>query len=131
MLFLRRVDQSNISGNANISLIDLPTLGDRKMIKKTCLLGIVVFALVGCAATLTPDGEKVRVVSESQKERSCKFIKLISVKADLGPDKPGSALRLALNATAAVGGNGFFIITNTVHWIDGASVSGEALNCVL
>lgn len=89
---------------------------------------VAVISVSGCSVNLTKDGQKVRVVNESQRE-SCEFIALVSVNSDLGPDKPGSALKKALNETASQGGNGLFIITNTIHWFDGASVSGEALRC--
>ena len=72
----------------------------------------------------------MRVVTANQKER-CEFIKLVTVRVGLGPDKPGSALKKALNETAAVGGNSFYLISSTGDAIDGASVSGEALKCSL
>lgn len=82
----------------------------------------------GCASTLSTEGERVRVVTEQQRQ-SCKFIRLVTVRKSLGPDKPGSALKEAMNETAAAGGNGLYIITSTVHWADGASVAGEAMTC--
>ncbi|WP_421883225.1 hypothetical protein [Methylibium sp.] len=93
-------------------------------------LTAVMFALAlsGCATQLTDAGSKVRVVTEQQRP-GCQFVKLVSAQADLGPDKPGSALKKAMNEVAAVGGNGLFLVTNTVHWFDGASVTGEALKC--
>ena len=84
--------------------------------------------LGGCATQLTTAGEKVRVVTEARRN-SCEFIKLVSFRAGLGPDKPGSALEGALNEAAEVGANGFYIITNAIHWADGATVTGEALRC--
>ena len=90
---------------------------------------LVILLLAGCATNLTSEGEKVRVVTDDQKQDDCKFIKLISVRAGLGPDKPSSALKKALNEAGGVGANGFYVITNVVHWADGASVTGEALNC--
>ncbi|AWY01584.1 hypothetical protein A8139_17645 [Marinomonas primoryensis] len=90
---------------------------------------ILTFLLVGCANNLTKEGEKVRVFSGDQRSERCEFIKLISVEVNLGPNKSGSALQKALNETAAVGGNEFFIINNDIHWFDGASVTGEALKC--
>lgn len=84
--------------------------------------------LAGCATQLTKEGERVRVVTDNQKE-SCEYIKLITVHVGLGPDKPGSALKKALNRTAEVGGNGFYLISSEGNAFDGASVSGEALKC--
>lgn len=91
----------------------------------------VVLTLVlptGCATTMTPAGEKVRIVTEQQRS-SCRFIKLVTVRKNLGPDKPGNALKEAMNEAAAAGGNGLFLVTNSMDWIDGASVAGEALDC--
>jgi len=94
------------------------------------LLSLIVVAFAfGCSVALTKDAEAVRVVTDNQKER-CEFIKLITVRVGLGPDKPGSALKKALNQTAAAGGNSFYLISSNGD-IDGASVSGEALKCSL
>lgn len=103
--------------------------GAEFMLKIKRILFLVLLAsLAGCATNLTPSGEKVRVITESQRD-NCEFIKIVSYRAGLGPDKPGSALKGALNEVAKLGGNGLYIITNTVHWADGATVSGEALKC--
>jgi hypothetical protein len=95
---------------------------------KNIILFVLLISSVGCATNLTPAGEKVRIVTESQRD-NCEFIKIVSYRAGLGPDKPGSALKGALNEVAKLGGNGLYIVTNTVHWADGATVSGEALIC--
>ena len=87
----------------------------------------VATTLVGCAS-LSEDGSKVRVVSEQAKQ-GCKYLKLVTVRASLGPDKPGQALKNAFNETAAAGGDSFYIINNSQDWVDGASISGEALRC--
>ena len=87
-----------------------------------------VLALSACGTTLTAEGEKVRIVTEQQRA-GCKFIKLVTVTKGLGLDKPGNALKDAMNEVAAAGGNGLFLVTNSVHWADGASVAGEALSC--
>ena len=88
---------------------------------------VVATMLVGCAS-LSEDGSKVRVVSEQAKQ-GCKYLRLVTVRASLGPDKPGQALKKAFNETAEAGGNSFFIINNNQDWVDGASISGEALKC--
>lgn len=87
-------------------------------------LAVVV---VGCAS-LTEDGAKVRVVS-AQEKHGCTYLKLVTVRASLGPDKTGQALKLALNETAAAGGDSFFSFNINQDWFDGASASGEALKC--
>jgi hypothetical protein len=104
-----------------------PNLPNGEQVMRSALL-LPVAALVGCATTLTPDGGKVRIVTERERP-SCKFVKIVTAHASLGPDKPGNALKEAMNEVAAAGGNGLFVITNTEQWADGASVAGEALNC--
>ena len=88
---------------------------------------VVAATLVGCAS-LSEDGSKVRVVSEQAKQ-GCKYLRLVTVRVSLGPDKPGQALKKAFNETAEAGGNSFFITNNNQDWVDGASISGEALRC--
>lgn len=84
--------------------------------------------LAGCATQPTGDGAKVRVVSDAQRDR-CQFIQMVKGSRSLGPDKLGNALQEALNAAAAAGGNGLYVVTQGIHAFDGASVSGEALRC--
>lgn len=90
---------------------------------------VLSFLLSGCATNLTAEGQKVRIVTENQKENNCEFLKFISVRVGLGPDKPGSALKKAMNEAGSIGANGFYLISDTVHWAEGASVTGEALKC--
>ena len=82
----------------------------------------------GCATELTTAGQGVRIVTETQRQQ-CRFLQLITVRVGIGPDKPGSALKAAINEAATAGGNGLYLVTNAVHWLDGASVAGEALRC--
>jgi len=89
---------------------------------------IMILALTACAVPLTLGGQSVKLVPESQKNR-CEVIKLITFNQRLGPDKPGNALKSALNEAAAAGGNGFYLINSSSDWADGASVAGEALKC--
>jgi hypothetical protein len=88
---------------------------------------IIVGLLVGCTS-LTKEGERVRVITANQKE-GCEYLKLITERAGLGPDKLGSALKKALNETADAGGDSFYLIYTEGNIFDGASVSGEALKC--
>lgn len=87
---------------------------------------VLLVLLAGCATQLTDGGSKVRLVTDKQ---GCEVIRLVTVQASLGPDKPGSALKAAMNETASMGGNALFLVTNSTHWFDGASVAGEALRC--
>ncbi len=89
---------------------------------------IMFTALAGCAVPLTPGAQNVRTISATQKER-CEFLKLITFNQRLGPDKSGNAMKNALNETAAIGGNGFYIVSTSTDWAEGASVVGEAYRC--
>ena len=98
-----------------------------KKISQPILLSLL---LASCAATeFTPEGATVRIVTENQKENSCEAIKLISTRVGTSQDKAGSALRQALNESAAIGANGFYILSQNMDWAIGATVTGEALNC--
>lgn len=88
------------------------------MFKFTVLVAAV--GLIGCAS-LTDDGAKVRVISEQGKQ-GCKYLRLITVRASLGPDKPGQVLKKAFNETAQAGGDSLFIINQSQDLIDGASL---------
>ena len=92
------------------------------------LLPVVAMSVLAGCATITDEGSKVRVVSE-QSRQGCKYLKLVTVRASLGPDKPGQVLKKALNETAEVGGDSLYIINNVQDVFDGASLSGEALRC--
>lgn len=92
------------------------------------ILASVVISLAGCATPLTEAGQKVRIVTASQKAE-CGTIKLVTFNQRLGPDKPGNAMKSALNEAAAAGANGFFVVSTSTDWAEGASVVGEALRC--
>jgi hypothetical protein len=83
--------------------------------------------LAGCAS-LSDEGAKVRVITGPEKQ-GCAYLKLVTVRASLGPDKTGQALKLALNQVAAAGGDSFYPININQDWFDGASAAGEALKC--
>jgi hypothetical protein len=95
---------------------------------RSILLITAVVAMAGCATALTDAGQKVRIVTANQKER-CETIKMVTFNQRLGPDKPGNAMKAVLNETAAVGGNGFYMVSSSADWAEGASVIGEALRC--
>ena len=84
--------------------------------------------LAGCASTLTPEAEKIKLVSATQK-KSCERVKLVTFNQRLGPDKPGNAMKGALNEAAVAGANAFYVVSTSADWAEGASVVGEALRC--
>jgi hypothetical protein len=86
-----------------------------------------LFLFLGCATSLQPGAEKVQVVTAGQKERQCKSLGIFTMDQRLGPNKPGNALNKALNEVSRRGGNGIYLISNSVDWAEGAAVSAEAL----
>lgn len=96
--------------------------------KNVILLTISLNFLFGCAVPLSPAAEKIELISANQKEK-CERVKLISFNQSLGPDKPGNALKGALNEAAMAGADSFYIVSSTSHAFDGASVIGEAFRC--
>lgn len=89
---------------------------------------ILAMLLNGCAVPLTPAAEKVQLISAQQKEK-CERIKLITFNQRLGPDKPGNAMKSALNEAGAAGANALYIVSTSMDWTEGASIVGEALRC--
>jgi hypothetical protein len=95
---------------------------------KPVLICAALALLAGCATSLTDAGQKVQIVTAAQKEK-CQTIKLVTFNQRLGPDKPGNAMKSALNEAAAAGGNAFYVVSTSSDWAEGASVVGEALRC--
>lgn len=95
---------------------------------KHILICAAMATLAGCATTLTSAAEKVQIVTAAQKEK-CQAIKLVTFNQRIGPDKPGNAMKAALNEAAAAGGNAFYVVSASLDWAEGASVIGEALHC--
>lgn len=95
---------------------------------KPFLICAALALLAGCATTLTDAAQKVQIVTAAQKEK-CQTIKLVTFNQRLGPDKPGNAMKAALNEAAAAGGNAFYVVSTSTDWAEGASVIGEALHC--
>lgn len=95
---------------------------------KPILICAALATLAGCAIPLTPAAQKVQIVTAGQKEK-CQTLKLVTFNQRLGPDKPGNAMKAALNEAAAAGGNAFYVVSTSSDWAEGASVVGEALRC--
>lgn len=92
------------------------------------VLASTLLALAGCATTLDPGADKVRILTAQQKER-CESLGVLSVEQRTGPNKPGNAMNKALNEVAKRGGNGLFVVGTATDWAEGASVTGEAMRC--
>jgi hypothetical protein len=71
----------------------------------------------------------VRFVTAGQKSGQCKSLGVFTINQRGGPDKPGAALTQALNEVTRRGGNGMYVISNTVDWEEGATMHAEALQC--
>lgn len=96
---------------------------------KRFLLGVAAITLTsGCATTLDPGADKVRIVTAQQKER-CESLGVLSVEQRTGPNKPGNAMNKALNEVVKRGGNGLYVVSSSTDWAEGASVTGEAMRC--
>jgi hypothetical protein len=95
---------------------------------KPIMMCAALATLTGCATPLTPAAEKVQIATAAQKEK-CQTIKLVTFNQRLGPNKPGNAMKAALNEAAAAGGNAFYVVSTSSDWAEGASVVGEALRC--
>ena len=89
---------------------------------------VITLTLSACATPMTLEGSKVELLTEQQASR-CEQVKVITVNQRLGPDKPGNAMKKALNEAAAAGANGFYVVTSSTDWAEGASVVGKAMRC--
>jgi hypothetical protein len=86
--------------------------------------------LPACASKPVPVPERVQMVSAVQKESDCKSLGTFSVSQKSGPDKPTAVLVKAMNEVTKRGGNGLYVVSNSVDWEDGAAMEAEALQCL-
>lgn len=96
--------------------------------KKFLFGATAVVLMSGCATTLDPGADKVRIVTAQQKER-CESLGVLSVDQRTGPNKPANAMNKALNEVLKRGGNGLYVVSTSTDWAEGASVTGEAMRC--
>ena len=95
----------------------------------TATLAIPSFLLFACSTTVERSVDQVQMVTAGQKERQCKSLGTFTVDQRGGPDKPGAALTKARSEVARRGGNGIYVISNSVDWETGVVVNAEALQC--
>lgn len=95
---------------------------------KILAAAVLACGLVGCATAIDPAAERVSIMTANQKER-CATLGIITTDQRLGPNKPASAMNKAINEVARRGGNGIYVVANTMDWAEGATVTAEALNC--
>lgn len=98
--------------------------------KNIILLASLVTILVGCSINITKEGNKVRLVSE-QERNNCSFVGVVTgsmaMGASTGHDAE-SAINEARNRVARLGGNGLRLL-NTDSDAIATTVTGEALRC--
>jgi len=84
-----------------------------------------------CMAALTPQGAAVQPVTDTQKERACEFLTIVTASESMGLSTAGdaqSAMNKVRNAVAKAGGNGMRIISTTTNET-ATTVTAEALKC--
>ena len=96
--------------------------------KRRAILAMASFFLSACAST-PPSTERVQIVTAEQKDTKCRSLGTFTVRQRGGPDKPSAVLREAMGEVSIRGGNAMFIVSNTVDWENGATLTGEALQC--
>jgi hypothetical protein len=80
-------------------------------------------------ATTSPQAKNVKLVTAAQK-KNCEFIKTVSSRQLIGPDKTGDALKLALNEAGEANANAFYVMSSANEGgVKGGVVTGEALRC--
>lgn len=103
-------------------------------VTQTFRFGLGVVALLGvaaCMATLTPQGAQVRPVTAAQKDRSCRFIAVVTAEESMGSSTAGdaeSAMNKVRNKVADAGGNALLVISVSTTAAS-TTVVAEALSC--
>jgi len=92
-------------------------------------LALAAVLLAACASKPAPPPERVQIVTAAQKDAQCKSLGIFNVKQRGGPDKPTAVLIKAMGEVTKRGGNGMYVVSNSVDWEDGAAMDAEALQC--
>ena len=98
------------------------------------LTSLSVFIILnGCASIQLEDGKDVRIVTASQKEKSCEFLGTVQGHSGWAATTSGDrefAMNDARNKVAQMGGNGMLVIsTDSSIWEGNADILAEALMC--
>ncbi len=97
------------------------------------LLGLLPY-LAGCVTKqYTPEGAKIRVTSNPEIVRNCKYISNVRgsdhMNGGIGQGAAAeNSMREIQNKTAELGGNTLHLVTNNIGW-GGAEIRGEAYFC--
>jgi len=89
----------------------------------------IVALLSGCTTLLNDSAQSVQLLAQGESRVSCKSLGIIVTQAQLGLNKQLSAMNMALNEVAKRGGNRISVVSSSVDWAEGASVTAEALKC--
>jgi hypothetical protein len=100
----------------------------RLVIFGTAFAAVASVGISPCAVA-APTPAEVRVIVDPATRKLCHYLGLVSVRKAMGSNKSGGALKKAMRAVADLGGNGLYLINQSHNWVDGASVTGEALAC--
>ncbi|QJR09260.1 hypothetical protein DSM104443_00297 [Usitatibacter rugosus] len=96
-------------------------------------IAILVFpslVLLACSSTPTPIPERVQLVTAAQKDGHCKSLGAFTVVQRGGPDKQMAVLIKGMGEVTKRGGNGLYVVSTSIDVEDGATMNGEALQCL-
>lgn len=93
-------------------------------------LALPSLVLLACSSTPAPIPERVQLVTAAQKEGNCKLLGAFTVHQRGGPDKQMAVLIKGMGEVTKRGGNGLYVVSNSLDWEDGATMNGEALQCL-
>jgi hypothetical protein len=95
-------------------------------------VGLALVLIEACSVALTPEGMRVRTVSEAERNR-CELIDMIVVSEGMGldvADKMRNGMKAAQNEVGARGGNGMKVLSAQIAAPQNeAVVTVEALKC--
>jgi type IV pilus biogenesis protein CpaD/CtpE len=96
---------------------------------------LTILLITSCATKITPQGKKIQIATDSQKEKYCKMIDIISVSNGNGwgaEDNQTNAMNEVRNKAAQMGGNAIRIISSNYVAKENSSraiIQAEALKC--
>ena len=96
---------------------------------------LTILIITSCATKITPQGKKIQIATDSQKEKYCKMIDIISVSNGNGlgaEDDQTNAMNEVRNKAAQMGGNAIRIISSNYianNDVTRAIIQAEVLNC--
>ena len=93
-------------------------------------LSLVGF-IIGCySASLTTEGNLVRIVTTEQSDCCCDFLEIVSASETVGVTQAESAMNKVRNKVAKIGGNAMIISNSSgASTLTGAYIMVEALKC--